>query len=44
MMAHLILNYDIKVEKEGIRPQNSHMAGHNMPDVKANIMIRKRKD
>jgi cytochrome P450 len=42
MMAHLILNYDIKAEKEGVRPQNIHMAGAIMPDMQANIMFRKR--
>lgn len=43
MMAHLILNYDIKMEKEGVRPPNGMNFLSCPPDVTARVMFRRRR-
>ncbi|TFK39713.1 cytochrome P450 [Crucibulum laeve] len=42
MMAHLILTYDIKLENEGVRPPDLCIATARIPNVKAEVMFRKR--
>lgn len=42
MMAHLILNYDLKMENEGVRPPNVSVALACIPDLTAKVMIRRR--
>jgi cytochrome P450 len=42
MMAHLVLNYDIKLENEGIRPPNMWFASACVPNQKAKVLFRKR--
>ncbi|TFK39583.1 cytochrome P450 [Crucibulum laeve] len=42
MMAHLILTYDIKLENEGVRPPDLCIGRSRIPNVKAEVMFRKR--
>ncbi|EKM61817.1 uncharacterized protein PHACADRAFT_191008 [Phanerochaete carnosa HHB-10118-sp] len=42
MMAHVIVNYDVKFEKEGIRPENVYTGLTIQPDPDAKILFRKR--
>ncbi|GJJ15190.1 hypothetical protein Clacol_009466 [Clathrus columnatus] len=43
MMAYLVLNYDVKMENEGVRPPNVAAALACIPDVTANVMFRCRR-
>nr|BAL05133.1 cytochrome P450 [Phanerodontia chrysosporium] len=43
MMAYLVLNYDVKFENEGVRPQNVHGVLSVQPDPKARVLFRRRK-
>lgn len=42
MMAHLILEYDFKTEKEGVRPLNVAAGFTVLPDREATILFRRR--
>lgn len=42
MMAHLLINYDIRAEVEGVRPKNLHLGQAIMPDMQAKVLFRKR--
>ncbi|KAF7360043.1 hypothetical protein MVEN_00732100 [Mycena venus] len=42
MLAHMLINYDIKAEEEGVRPPDMCFAMLRMPDPKGKIWIRKR--
>ncbi|KAJ6567533.1 cytochrome P450 [Mycena sp. CBHHK59/15] len=42
MLAHVLLNYDVKAETEGVRPLDDDFGMMSMPNPRANIMIRKR--
>ncbi|KAJ7499254.1 cytochrome P450 [Mycena latifolia] len=42
MLAHLVLNYDVKFVDNGPRPQNQYMASACLPDSSAKVMFRKR--
>lgn len=43
MMAWVILNYDVKLENEGVRPQNFYTALSIQPNPDAKVLFRKRK-
>ncbi|GJJ15189.1 hypothetical protein Clacol_009465 [Clathrus columnatus] len=43
MMAYLVLNYDVKMENEGVRPPNVAAALSCIPDVTAHVMFRRRR-
>ena len=42
MMAYLVLNYDVKFEQEGKRPDNKWFAAAVVPDPAARVLFRKR--
>lgn len=42
MMAHLVLNYDVKLENNGVRPPDIWLGGYCVPNQKANVLFRKR--
>jgi hypothetical protein len=42
MLAHVVLNYDVKLENEGVRPANTWFANSCVPNPKAEVMFRKR--
>jgi cytochrome P450 len=42
MMAHLVLNYDIKLENEGVRPPDLWFINSRVPNPTAEILFRKR--
>ena len=42
MMAYIIMNYDVKTEKEGVRPPNFIKAMNVIPNPMANVLFRKR--
>ncbi|KAJ6548532.1 cytochrome P450 [Mycena capillaripes] len=42
MMAHILINYDIKAETEGVRPPNNVLAFFTSPSRVGKIWIRKR--
>jgi hypothetical protein len=42
MLAHILLNYDIRAEVEGVRPPNFHIAQQTIPNTDAKILFRKR--
>jgi hypothetical protein len=42
MMCHLLLNYDVRAEVEGIRPPNMHLGHVQMPNAQGKVMFRKR--
>ncbi|KIJ50512.1 hypothetical protein M422DRAFT_245133 [Sphaerobolus stellatus SS14] len=43
LLAHLVLNYDIKMEKEEIRPPNIWSGFFLMPDLTAKVLFRHRR-
>ncbi|TDL22830.1 cytochrome P450 [Rickenella mellea] len=43
MMAHIVLNYDVKMEVDGVRPQDMHFSFNCVPNPKATILFRKRR-
>lgn len=43
MMAYVLLNYDVKLEKEGIRPSNIYKGIRLLPNPTAKLMFKKRK-
>ncbi|KAJ6516233.1 cytochrome P450 [Mycena sanguinolenta] len=44
MLAHVVMNYDVKFVDDGPRPANQYMASACLPDSSAKIMFRKRQD
>ncbi|KAF8526929.1 cytochrome P450 [Hysterangium stoloniferum] len=42
MLAYTVLNYDVKMEKEGVRPANRWAGLGCVPDTKASVMFRRR--
>ena len=44
MMAHVVTNYDVKFENEGVRPPNVWSALVVVPAPTAKVLFRKRKD
>ncbi|KAL5531375.1 hypothetical protein ACEPAG_4252 [Sanghuangporus baumii] len=42
MMAYLLMNYDIKAEVEGVRPENVYHATRLNPNPTAKVLLRKR--
>ncbi|TDL22831.1 cytochrome P450 [Rickenella mellea] len=42
MMAHIVLNYDVKMEVDGVRPQDMHFTFNCVPNPTAKILFRKR--
>lgn len=43
MLAHIVMNYDVKLENEGVRPQNVEIALAIIPHISAKVLFRKRK-
>lgn len=43
MMTYVVMNYDVKFEQEGVRPENVHLGLAIMPDPKAKVLFRKRR-
>ena len=43
MMAYLLLNYDVKFAREGVRPADRHNIMGISPDPTATVLFRKRK-
>ncbi|KAJ3556992.1 hypothetical protein NM688_g1715 [Phlebia brevispora] len=44
VMAHIIMNYDVKAEKEGVRPPNQWFGLSLMPHPTAKVLFRKRRN
>lgn len=44
MMAHVVMNYDVKFEDEGVRPPNMWHGLTVWPDPAAKVMFRKRQN
>ena len=42
LLAYVLVNYDIKFERPGVRPANVHTAFSVRPDPDARILFRKR--
>ncbi|KAF7792531.1 hypothetical protein EIP86_003572 [Pleurotus ostreatoroseus] len=42
MLAHVIMNYDVKFENEGVRPRNKWFGMSLVPDPTARVLFRKR--
>ncbi|GJE99514.1 cytochrome P450 [Phanerochaete sordida] len=42
MMAYVVVHYDVKFEREGVRPANVHKALTISPDPKAQVLFRER--
>ncbi|TFK56598.1 cytochrome P450 [Heliocybe sulcata] len=42
MLAHLVLNYDVKLENEGVRPPDEWVGVSRVPNRTAEVMFRKR--
>ncbi|KAF8631768.1 hypothetical protein AX15_002204 [Amanita polypyramis BW_CC] len=42
MMTHILLNYDIKMEKEGERPADSWFGTDNLPSSSGKVLFKKR--
>lgn len=42
MLAYVVLNYDVKFEREGVRPENKWIAMSIVPDPTAHVLFRKR--
>ncbi|KAJ7445901.1 cytochrome P450 [Mycena latifolia] len=42
MLAHILINYDVKAETEGVRPPDYCFGMMRMPNLQGKIMIRKR--
>jgi cytochrome P450 len=43
MLAHVVLNYDVKFENEGVRPPNKRFMTISLPDPTVEVLFRKRK-
>lgn len=44
MLAHIVINYDIKLEEEGVRPPNKWFGLTLIPDPTAKLLFRKRQE
>ena len=44
MLAHVVLNYDVKVADDGGRPENVWFGRSSLPNPKAQVLFRKRVD
>ena len=44
MMAHVVMNYDVKFEQEGVRPPNKWYGLSLGPDPTAKVLFRKRQN
>ena len=42
MLAHILLNYDVKLANGGGRPANVRLGRATLPDPKAELLFRKR--
>ena len=42
MLAHTVLNYDVKMDNEGVRPPDVWLASSCIPNPKGKVMFRKR--
>jgi hypothetical protein len=42
MLAHVVLNYDLKMDNGGRRPENVWIGRVSLPDPKAQVSFRKR--
>ncbi|KAG6908657.1 hypothetical protein DXG01_003751 [Tephrocybe rancida] len=42
MMIHVIMNYDVKLETDGKRPEDSWFVTDNIPNSTANVLFKKR--
>jgi hypothetical protein len=42
MLAHILINYDVKAETEGFRPPDDRFGVLRMPNLRGKIWIRKR--
>lgn len=43
MLAHVVLEYDVRAETPGVRPQDRLIGITNFPDPEARVLFRKRK-
>jgi len=43
MLAHVLLNYDVKMPNDGPRPKNFWFGHHIVPNMTAHVLFRKRK-
>ena len=43
MMAYLVLNYDLKLEGEAVRPDNVHITTTIAPNPSAKVLFKKRR-
>ena len=44
MLAHLVLNYDVKLENEGVRPSDMWFMASCVPNRTAEVLFRRRQD
>lgn len=44
MLAHVVMNYDVKFENEGVIPDPFWAASAYMPNMSAKVLFRKRQD
>ncbi|KAJ7078772.1 cytochrome P450 [Mycena epipterygia] len=42
MLAHVVLNYDVKLEAEGVRPPDAEFAGMRLPNMEGRVCVRRR--
>jgi hypothetical protein len=42
ILTHIVLNFDIKLQEEGVRPANQYIASACLPHSSAKVMFRKR--
>ena len=42
MLAHILLNYDVKMANGGGRPENMRIGQSSLPNTKAEVLFRKR--
>lgn len=42
MLAHILINYDVKAEVDGVRPSDQFFGMHKMPNSQGKIFIRRR--
>jgi hypothetical protein len=42
MLAHILINYDVKAETEGVRPPDEWLGVSTFPNRQGKIFIRKR--
>ncbi|KAL0951447.1 hypothetical protein HGRIS_008136 [Hohenbuehelia grisea] len=42
LLAHIVTNYDVKLKEEGVRPQDLWVEANCLPNMKAEVMFRRR--